>query len=97
MENKFNFTKKTIDALPTPEPGKRDTYHDIKTAGLQLRITSTGVKTFSFYKRINGNSPERITLGRYPDMTIEHARLEAAPKSRGYCKREKPRCDQTRQ
>ncbi|WP_394809194.1 tyrosine-type recombinase/integrase [Nitrosomonas sp.] len=78
MENKFNFTKKTIDALSTPDPGKRDTYHDIKTAGLQLRITSTGVKSFSIYKRISGSSPERITLGRYPDMTIEKARLEAA-------------------
>ena len=78
MENKINFTKAIIDSLSIPESGKRDTYHDIKTSGLQLRITSTGVKTFSIYKRINGSSPERITLGRYPDMTIEQARREAA-------------------
>lgn len=77
MQNKINFTKANIDALPIPEPGKRDTYHDTKTTGLQLRITSTGVKTFSVYRRIKGGDPERITLGRYPDMTIEQARREA--------------------
>lgn len=77
MENKINFTKAVIDALPIPESGKRDTYHDIKTSGLQLRITSTGIKTFSVYRRIKGGDPERITLGRYPDMTVEQARREA--------------------
>lgn len=77
MENKINFTKAIIDSLSIPESGKRDTYHDIKTSGLQLRITSTGVKTFSVYRRIKRGEPERITLGRYPDMTIEQARREA--------------------
>ena len=77
MENKINFTKAIIDALPMPEAGKRDTFHDKETSGLQLRITSTGVKTFSVYRRIKGGNPERITLGRYPDMKIEQARREA--------------------
>lgn len=77
MENKINFTKAIIDSLSIPESGKRDTYHDIRTSGLQLRITSTGVKTFSVYRRIKRGEPERITLGRYPDMTIEQARREA--------------------
>ncbi len=80
MENKFNFTKKDIDALSTPAPGKRDSYHDTnkKGYGLQLRVTSTGLKTFSVFRRINGSSPERITIGRFPDMTVEQARREAA-------------------
>ncbi len=77
MINKINFTKANINVLPIPEPGKRDAYHDAKTSGLQLRVTSTGVKTFSIYRRIKGGSPERVTLGRYPDMTIEQARREA--------------------
>ncbi|SEP71833.1 tyrosine-type recombinase/integrase [Nitrosomonas ureae] len=77
MENKINFIKANIDALPIPDSGKRYTYHDTKTAGLQIRITSTGVKTFSVYRRIKGGDPERITIGRYPDMTIEQARREA--------------------
>jgi len=78
MENKINFTKTIIDSLSIPESGKRDTYHDLKTLGLQLRITSTGIKTFSVYRRIKGGNPERVTLGRYPDMTIEQARKSAA-------------------
>lgn len=31
-------------------------------------------KTFSVFKRIKGDNPERIILGRYPDMTIDQAR-----------------------
>lgn len=72
MNNKINFTKIIIESLPLPQPGKRDIYHDTKTLGLQLRVTS--VKTFFINRRIKGGSPERITLGRYPDMTIEQAR-----------------------
>ncbi len=74
MSNKFNFTKSEIDALPIPETGKRDTYHDTKTKGLQLRVTHTGIKTFSVFKRAKRGNPERITLGRYPEMTIDQAR-----------------------
>ena len=75
MKNKINFTKASIEALPTPESGKRNIYHDTKTPGLQLRVTSA--KTFFVNKRIKGGNPERITLGRYPDMTIEQARRKA--------------------
>lgn len=78
METKFNFTKVALDNLPIPPAGKRSTFHDIKATGLQLRVTSGGVKTFSLFRRTKGGSPERITLGRYPDMTIEQARKQAA-------------------
>lgn len=74
MAKKFNFTKTDIDALPLPQKGKRDTYQDTKISGLHVRISSTGIKTFSVFKRIRGGNPERITLGRYPDMTIDQAR-----------------------
>src|SRR5438552_2449771 len=63
---RFNFTMARIDQLPTPEIGRRTTYCDNKVNGLQLRITSNGVKTFSVYRWVKGASkPERITLGRY--------------------------------
>lgn len=78
MDNKISFTKAAIDALIIPAAGQRATYHDTKTAGLQLRVTSSGVKTFSVYRRIKGGQPERVTLGRYPDLTIEQARRRAA-------------------
>lgn len=76
-DNKINFTKAALDALPLPEAGNRATYHDFKTNGLQLRVTSSGAKTFSLFRRVKNGSPERVTLGRYPDMTIEQARTEA--------------------
>lgn len=76
-DKKINFTKAKLDALSLPELGKRETYHDIKTNGLQLRITSNGIKTFSLFRRIKNSSPERVTLGRYPDMSIEQARIES--------------------
>lgn len=78
MANIFNFTKEALTNLHQPELGQRIVYHDAKTTGLQLRVTSTGVKTFSLFRRIKGGLPERITLGRFPDMTIEQARKLAA-------------------
>jgi integrase len=77
-ETTFNFTKKAIEALPLPETGRRDVYHDAKTTGLQIRVTAGGAKTFCLYRRIKGGQPERVTLGRFPDMTIEQARQKAA-------------------
>lgn len=77
MNKKFKFTKKGINELPLPEPGKRCTYFDTEVPSLQLRVTSTGTKTFCVFKRIKGGDPERITIGRYPDVTIEKARCNA--------------------
>lgn len=81
MENRLNFTKAALDKLPLPEAGKRAVYYDeggsSSVPGLQLRVTSSGVKTFSVFKRVAGGEPERATLGRYPDLTIEEARKKA--------------------
>jgi len=78
MNNRFSFTKPQLESLPFAESGERVTYHDThKNAyGLQLRVTTTA-KTFFLQKRVNG-TPERVTLGKFPDMTIEEARKEAA-------------------
>ena len=78
MTNKINFTKSTIDALPFPEQGKRAEYWDTKTAGLQVRVTGTGVRTFYVRRRVKGGNPERVMLGRYPDLSVEQARRRAA-------------------
>lgn len=75
-ENDINFTKATLLSLPAPSAG-RVTYHDTKTRGLQLRVTATGVKTFSVFRRVKGGEPTRVTIGRFPDVTIEQARQQA--------------------
>ena len=77
-EARFNFTKEALTSLPLPAGGQRAIYHDAKTTGLQIRVTSTGVRTFSLYRRIKGGQPARVTLGRFPEMTIEQARKLAA-------------------
>lgn len=78
MGERVNFTKAVLDVLPPPHGDQRVVYHDTKAAGLQLRVTSNGVKTFSVFRRIKGGQPERVTLGRYPEMTIDQARRKAA-------------------
>lgn len=74
--SKFNFTKAAIEALPLPLKGWKY-YYDLKVQGLGIGIGSSGKKTFILYRKINGR-PERITLGRYPDLTIEQARGKAS-------------------
>ena len=77
MATTLRFTKAAIDALPLPATGKRDEYCDDRVDGLRLRVTSTGVKTFCVLKRLQNSSLERITVGRYPDVTPELARTKA--------------------
>jgi hypothetical protein len=64
--SRFQFNKEKLLALPLPEVGKRATYHDTKAHGLQLRVTSAGVKTFSMYRRTKGGAPERVNPGAVP-------------------------------
>jgi hypothetical protein len=78
MSKQINFTKATLDGLQVSAPGMRLVVHDAKSKGLQIRVSSTGVKTFSVRRRIKGGEVERITLGRYPEMSIEQARRRAA-------------------
>lgn len=74
---RLNFTKAEIDSLQIPEKGKRVDYQDLKVTGLYIRVSYTGVKTFSVLKRTKSGVLERITFGRYPETTIEQARKQA--------------------
>ena len=73
---KIRFNKTELDRFPNAAVGKRATYHDSAQSGLTLRVTATGAKTFAVQKRVDGK-PVRVTLGRYPDMTIDQARKAA--------------------
>lgn len=78
MDTRINFTKLVLDKLPLPEEGQRTVYHDDggleSVHGLQLRVTASGVKTFGVFRRVAGGKPERVSLGRFPDMSVEQAR-----------------------
>ena len=73
----LRFNKQAIQNLALPAPGTRATFHDTVVNGLQLRVTSRGVKSFCVLRRSKGGNPERITLGRYPDLSVELARTKA--------------------
>ena len=75
MERQFNFTKQAIEDLPLPDT--RIECRDEKIPELRLRVTSTGVKSFSVFKRVSGGSPVRITLGKYPGLSPVRARTLA--------------------
>ncbi len=75
---KIKFTDKTLAALPPPESGRAE-YIDTELAGLRLRVSATGIKTFCLYRRVKGGDPERVTIGRFPDdLKTEGARAKAA-------------------
>ena len=75
MTEEIAFTKKIIEALPPAASRKRSYYRDQRTPDLWLSVTSAGTKSFFAYKKVAGN-PVRVTLGKYPDMTIDAARKE---------------------
>lgn len=76
MPERISFTKRVIEGLPLPSAGKRAYYHDTKVNGLLVCVTSHGIKSFQAYRKVN-NKPVRVTLGHFPDMTIEQARRGA--------------------
>jgi len=78
MAETINFTKDSLDSLLLPEKGKRAEYCDKRQPHLRIRVTSSGTKTFCVLKRIKGGQMERISLARYPQMTIEQARKKTA-------------------
>ncbi|AOJ87149.1 hypothetical protein WS87_10925 [Burkholderia sp. MSMB0856] len=78
METSFVFTEARLRALPLPAAGQRANYRDAKQPGLHLRVSAGGARTFSVFRRVRNGSPERITIGRWPDITVDEARRQAA-------------------
>ncbi len=77
MTERLDFTIRSIEAIPAPAAGRVE-LKDTKTPGLYLRVTSNGVKSFSFVGRAKGsNRVERVTLGKFPTVKPEQARSRA--------------------
>lgn len=67
----LRFTNANIKKISIPESG-RVTYHDSKIHGLQLRVSSTGIKSFCVRSDLGGKT-KRVTLGRFPKLSPEKA------------------------
>jgi integrase len=75
-KNHIRFTKKGLEALPVPPKGKRAYYYDSGARGLCLAITPKGTCSFYVYRWVD-RKPERVLIGRFPDLSIEKARGKA--------------------
>lgn len=77
MAESLYLTNRSVEGIKPPESGRLE-FKDTKTPGLYLRVTSNGVKTFSFVGRPKGSSlVERATLGKYPAVKADEARTRA--------------------
>ena len=76
MKDKINFTKSYIESLKPAEKGAREFYRDSKVAGLEIMVTDKGAKSFKVTRKKNGRMI-RVTLGKYPDLSVENARKKA--------------------
>lgn len=72
----FKFTKAALLAI-APDSDKRREYADSVLPGLRLRVTPAGVKSFCV-ARYRDNKFIRVTLGKFPDLTVDQAREMAA-------------------
>jgi integrase len=87
LPDKRKLTDRALQALKPAAPGKRRTVWDTEVAGLAVRVTDRGVKSFVMVRRRPGRkNPDRVTLGTYPDTTLREAR-ELADEARKDLKR----------
>ncbi len=77
----MKITKLIVDKLLVPSSVTKSQtaqkrYYDDTMKGFGVRVTSGGTKAFFVEKLVNGKL-RRMTIGRYPEITVEQARKEA--------------------
>lgn len=71
-----NLTAKFVEAAVAREGRRLDDYFDTNMPGLLLRVSMSGVKSWNVMYRVHGRQ-RRLTLGRYPHLSLADARDEA--------------------
>ena len=71
-----NLTKAIIDNLEPASKGKRYQIYDVTVPKLLIRVTDKGTKSFMVIKR-TAIEPIKVTIGHYPDVSIQQARTQA--------------------
>jgi integrase len=65
----------TMIRATKPSEGKRVEITDARCMGLTLRVTDRGVRTFAYtYRSPTRQCMARLTIGRYPDISLAQAR-----------------------
>lgn len=76
MAESINFTQDRIRDLPRPESGRED-YYDSGCPKLTCRVSHTGNKSFVVLKKTASGKTQRITIGKFPDVSVSEARKKA--------------------
>ncbi|MGE4372906.1 MAG: tyrosine-type recombinase/integrase [Xanthobacter sp.] len=86
----LTLTDTFIRSVQPPAAG-RDDYVDERVPGLSLRVSATGVKSWSlrFRDKVTGRI-ERLTIGRYPAVSLAQARAVATKKVIGIVEGDNP-------
>jgi hypothetical protein len=71
-----NLTARFVETVK-PKPGERATISDSVVEGLELRLGTNGSKTWSLRYRTKGGKRSRVSLGRYPVLSLAEARDRA--------------------
>jgi len=79
MAKRVNFTVKFLESLKTTED--RIDYFDSVERGLGCTVFRSGTISFFWLRKMRGK-PRRITIDRFPDISLEQARLEANKKTK---------------
>jgi integrase len=74
------LTSKSVESAK-PDPEQRSEIPDAAMPGLYLVVQPTGVKGWAFRYRFAGK-PRKMTLGRYPALSLAEAREEARKAAR---------------
>jgi hypothetical protein len=83
---KCKLTDRFLLALKPAAPGKRRTIWDEVERGLAVRVTDRGAISFTVTRRVKGSpKPVRITIGRYGDVSLADARVQAADLKASTC------------
>jgi integrase len=71
------FTTRFLETVATTQV--RVEYFDTDENGLMLRVSRDGAKSWAFrYRRTTDGKRRFVSLGHFPDKSLEHARLAAA-------------------
>ncbi len=71
----LRFSKRVIEAFKPPIGADREWIRDSGSPGLWLAVFATGARVFYRYSKVGGR-PERIRIGRFPELSVEQARRE---------------------
>ena len=67
------LTAAAVERIRAPKEGQRD-HFDQSHPGLALRVSYGGARTWVFFYRLHGPTLRRMTLGRFPAMSLAEAR-----------------------